>query len=141
MASLAYLLAVFLDPVQAALVLAAVLVYRGPHPVFVAGAVAAAVSETIMVASGYAWGEFVLPRLAACLMQAAVLNWLVRAILRAGEAGGAARRALAWLGIDWFPTKPATAGARPQHRSQAQRLAPWNMRAYVRRRLYRLLQR
>ncbi len=143
MASLAYLLAVFLDPVQAALVLAIVLVYRGPQPVIVAGAVAATASETIMVAaaSGYTWGELILPRLVACLMQAAVLHWIVRAILRLSEAGGTARRGLSWLGINWLPTNPAAAVGRPQDRSQAQRPAPWHMRAYVRRRLYRLRQR
>ena len=141
MASLAYLLAVFLDPVQAALVLAIVLAYRGPQPVIVTGMVAAAVSETIMVAaaSGYTWGELILPRLVACLMQAAVLHWIVRAILRPSEAGGTARRGLSWLGINWLPA--VAAFGRPQERSQARRLAPWHMRAYVRRRLARLRKR
>jgi hypothetical protein len=154
MASLAYLLAVVLDPVQAALVLAIVLAYRGPHPVIVGGTVAArgphpvivggtvaaAASEAIMVAaaSGYPWGEFVLPRLVACLMQAAVLHWIVvRAIPRPSEAGDTARRGLWRLGmINRLPSPAVAAVGRPQERSQSQRLA--HMRAYVRRRLARL---
>jgi hypothetical protein len=140
MASLAYPLAVLLDPVQSALVLAIVLVYRGPQPVIVAGVTAAAASETIMVvaASGYTWGEVMLPRLAACLMQAAVLHWIVTAILRMREPRDAARRGLSWLGIT-PPAGPAFGGL--QKRSRAQRLAPWHMRAYVRRRLARLRRR
>jgi hypothetical protein len=140
MASLAYLLAVALDPVQAALVLAIVLAYRGPHPVIVGGTVAAAASEAIMVAaaSGYPWGELVLLRLVACLMQAAVLHWIVvRAIRRPSEAGGTARRGLWGLGmINRLPSLAVAAVGRPQERSRAQRLA--HMRAYVRRRLTRL---
>jgi hypothetical protein len=130
MAGLAYLLAVFLDPVQAALVLAIVLAYRGPQPVIVAGTVAAAVSEAIMVAaaSGYPWGEFVLPRLVACLMQAAVLHWIVRAIRRLSEAGGAARHGLWRLGTINRLAAVAAVG-RPQEHS---------LGAYVRRCLARL---
>jgi hypothetical protein len=94
MAMLAFLLATLLDPVQAALVLAAVLLYRGPQPILVAGAAAAAVSETVtvMAAVDYTWGELLVPRFAASLVQAAALWWLVR-LMRQARPGGDAPQA------------------------------------------------
>ena len=67
MATLEFLLAALLDPVQAALVLVAVLAYRGPLPVLVAAAAAVIASETIMglAAADYTWGEAIAPRLAS----------------------------------------------------------------------------
>jgi len=81
-ATLAFVLAAFLDPVQAGIVLAFVLVHRGPQPIVVAGVVAAVVSETVMAlaADGYMWGELIVPRAVSSLMQAAVLCWLIRLI-------------------------------------------------------------
>jgi uncharacterized membrane protein YeaQ/YmgE (transglycosylase-associated protein family) len=89
MATLSFVLAAFLDPVQAGLVLAVILVHRGSLPVIVAGIIAALVSETVMAlaADGYVWGEFILPRAVSSLMQAAVLCWIVRAV-RSIRAGG-----------------------------------------------------
>jgi hypothetical protein len=125
MAMLAFLLATLVDPVQAALVLAAVLLYRGPQPILVAGAAAAALSETVTVVAAvdYTWGELLVPRLAASLAQAAVLWWLVRLMRQArigGDAPQAGGEATAALGS-------LSAGA------AGHRFAPWHMRAYVRR--------
>ena len=80
MATLGFVLAAFLDPVQAGIVLAVVLVHRGQLPVVVAGLCAALVSETVMAlaAADYAWGELIVPRMVAALLQAAVLWWVVR---------------------------------------------------------------
>lgn len=139
MATLAFLFAAFADPVQAALVLAIVLAYRGPQPVAVAGATAAAVSETVVVlaADGYTWGELIAPRLVASLMQAALLVWIVRLVRHArpvtDTAGNAGRFADA--------TRAAFGGSASVAVSIAQRLAPWHMRAYVRRRVARLRSR
>ncbi len=120
MATLEFLLAAVLDPVQAALVLVIVLAYRGPLPIPVAAVLAAVVTETIMVlaADDYTWGELLSPRLVSSLMQAAVLCWAVRRV---------------------WPGRAATAqqGAEP-HSPRSSRLAPWHMRAFVRRRLARL---
>src|SRR5262245_18498572 len=76
MVTVAFLLAAFLDPVQAALVLAVLLLYRGPQPILVAAAAAAVASETVIMlaAADYMWGELIAPRLVASLMQA-VLIW------------------------------------------------------------------
>ena len=86
MATLAFVLAAFLDPVQAGVVLAVILVHRGALPVVVAGVFAAVVSETVMAlaADAYVWGEFILPRVVSSLMQAAVLCWIVRAVRPGG---------------------------------------------------------
>jgi hypothetical protein len=91
MATLSFVLAAFLDPFQAGIVLAVVLVHRGALPVIVAGAVAAVVSETIMAlaADDYMWGEFVAPRLVSSLLQAAVLCGVVRWV-RSLRTGGSA---------------------------------------------------
>jgi hypothetical protein len=82
MATLDFVLAASLDPVQAVFVLAVVLVYRGPHPIIVAGAIAALVAETVMLvaADDYLWGELIAPRAVSCFVQAAALCWIVRAI-------------------------------------------------------------
>ena len=91
MATLGFVLAAFLDPIQAGFVLAVVLAYRGPLPVIVAGVVAAVVSETVMAlaADDYVWGEFVAPRLVSSLMQGAILCWAARWV-RSLRAGGSA---------------------------------------------------
>ena len=98
MAMLEFLLAASLDPVQAALVLAVVLAYRGPLPVLVAAVTAAVASETIMALAGtdYTWGEMLAPRLVSSLAQAAVLCWIVSLVWpgRAGSAPQPIRRAL-----------------------------------------------
>jgi len=89
MATLAFVLAAFLDPVQAGIVLGVILVHRGPLPIIVAGAIAAVVSETVMVlaADDYMWGELIAPRVVSSLLQAAVLCWLVR-FIRPSRIGG-----------------------------------------------------
>jgi hypothetical protein len=118
MVMLEFLLATLLDPAQAALVLAAILAYRGPRPVLVATVTAAVASETIMAlaAADYTWGEMAAPRLVSSLAQAAVLCWIV--------------------GLVW----PRRAAALEQA-ARAPRLTPWHMRAFVRRRLVRLRER
>ena len=138
MATLAFVLAAFLDPVQAGIVLAVVLVHRGPLPVLVAGAVAALVSETVMAlaADAYTWGELVAPRMVSALLQAAVLCWVVRWVrsIRAGigaaQAGprGSAGNAAAMLG------SLAGGGALPP----GGRTPPWPVRAHMRRRVRKL---
>jgi uncharacterized membrane protein YeaQ/YmgE (transglycosylase-associated protein family) len=82
-------LATFLDPVQAGIALAVVLVYRGALPAIVAGVVAAVVSETVLAlaAAGYTWGEWFAPRVVSSLLQAAVLCWVVR-LVRSMRMGG-----------------------------------------------------
>jgi hypothetical protein len=136
MATLAFLLAAFLDPVQAALVLAIVLGYRGPQPILIAAAVAATASETIMMlaAADYTWGELVVPRLASSLMQAAVLCPAVRLIRKH------------WMGLarpdsERLQGSPLTTLRSLMTGAATHRLAPWHMRAYVRRRLIRLRSR
>lgn len=119
MATLEFLLAAVLDPVQAALILVIVLAYRGPLPIPVAAVLAAVVTETIMVlaADDYTWGELLSPRLVSSLMQAVVLCWAVRLV--------------------WPGRATVRQGAEP-HSPRSSRLAPWHMRAFVRRRLARL---
>lgn len=133
MATLTFVLAAFLDPVQAAIVLAVVLVHRGPQPIIVAGVIAGVVSETVMAlaADGYVWGELIAPRLVSALMQAAVLCWILRVVRPglgrgavgprgAGRARGSPAQTFASLGGGGpLPSRPA----------------PWHMRAYVRRRM------
>jgi hypothetical protein len=118
MVMLEFLLATLLDPAQAALVLAAVLAYRGPLPILVATVTAVVASETIMAlaAADYTWGEMAAPRLVSSLAQAAVLCWIV--------------------GLIW-----SRSAAPLQHAARAPRLTPWHMRAFVRRRLVRLRER
>jgi hypothetical protein len=137
MAMLAFLLATLLDPVQAALVLAAVLLYRGPQPILVAGAAAAALSETVtvMAAVDYTWGELLAPRLAASLAQAAALWWLVRLMRQARAGGDAPQTGEPFAGEATAVLGSLSAG------SAGHRFAPWHMRAYVRRRLRRLRMR
>jgi|SRR5262245_10102326 hypothetical protein len=120
MVMLEFLLAALLDPVQAALVLAIVLAYRGPLPILAAAAAAAVASETIMASAGadYTWGEMLAPRLVSSLAQAAVLCWIV---------------GLAWPGRAGSASQPSVA--------RSSRLAPWHVRAFVRRRLVRLRER
>jgi hypothetical protein len=110
MAMLEFLPAALLDPVQAALVLAIVLAWRGPAPIPVAAVAVAVASETVMVlaTADYTWGEMMVPRLVSSLVQAALLCWIV-GLVRSSR--GAPR--------------PQTAGA--------SRLTPWHMRALVRR--------
>jgi hypothetical protein len=141
MSTLAFVLdvlAAFLDPVQAGIVLAVVLVHRGPLPVIVAGAVAALVSETVLAlaADAYTWGELVAPRMVSALLQAAVLYWVVRWVrsirtgIGASQAGprGSAGNAAAMLG------SLAGGGALPH----AGRTPPGHVRAYMGRRIGRL---
>ena len=111
MAMLEFLLAALLDPVQAALVLSVVLVWRGPVRVLVAAVGAAIASETItaLAATDYVWGEMMVPRLVSSLAQAVVLWWVVR---------------LVWPGRS-APHDPAVPSSR---------LAAWHMRTLVRRR-------
>jgi hypothetical protein len=92
MAILGFLLAACLDPIQAGIALAIVLVHRGALPVIVAGLAAALVSETVMAfaANDYAWGELVVPRTVAALLQAAVLWWVVRCVRSLRSRGSAA---------------------------------------------------
>jgi hypothetical protein len=92
MATIAFLLAACLDPIQAALVLAIAGVYRGPLPILVAGTAAAAASEAVMAlaANDYALGELLAPRLVAALLQAVAAVWAIR-LLRGVAKGGLAR--------------------------------------------------
>jgi hypothetical protein len=118
MATLGFVLSAFLDPIQAGIVLAVVLLYRDALPVVVAGVSAAVVSETAMAIATdtYTWGEDLPPRTVSALMQAAILWWAVRWVrsVHSGggpstEAGGAgAATALAPLGKRHAqPTAPA----------------------------------
>jgi hypothetical protein len=140
MVTLAFLLAAFLDPIQAALVFAILLLYRGPQPILIAAAAAAAVSETVIMlaAVDYTWGELIAPRLVASLMQAVLLAWIVR-LLRPSAAGAVARSGAQRLAGNVMNVVAALGSLAAA--SQAQRLAPWHMRAYVRRRLLRLRSR
>jgi hypothetical protein len=117
MAMLEFLPAALLDPIQAALVLAVVLVWRGPAPVPIAAVAAAVASETVMAlaAADYTWGEMMVPRLVSSLVQAALLCWIV------GLPGSGP-------------------GAPQQRAARSPRLTPWRMRASVRRRLSWLLE-
>jgi hypothetical protein len=146
MVTLAFLIAALLDPVQAALVLALVIAYRGAHPILVAGTAAAVISETIiaLAGSGYVWGELIAPRLVAALMQAAALAWMVNLVRSAARSVGAS------LGISRFSSGRAPAAVAdpgiggvssasfevPPSGSGRRRISAWQMRAYARRHLY-----
>jgi len=138
MATLAFLVAACLDPVQAVLVLAFVVAYRGVQPILVAGAAAALVTETTMAlaASGYVWGELIAPRLVAALMQAAVLLLAVRIVRGvAGCAGGVIG------GGRLFSGARTAAFEVLESRSAPRRIAPWLTRSHLRRHLARLRRR
>jgi hypothetical protein len=131
MATLSFVLAAFLDPVQAVIVLALVLVHRGTLPIVVAGVGAALLTETVMALAvdGYVWGEWIWPRLASSLLQAALLCWVVRfARLALAGARGAAGRASGHAAAFG-----SLGGGDPL--SSASRSAPWQARAYIRRRI------
>jgi hypothetical protein len=107
MAILGFVLASFLDPIQAGIVLVVLLVHRGALPVIVAALCATLVCETAMAlaAADYVWGELLAPRMVSALLQAAVLWWAVRWLrsFRRGSAapagsGGAAGNASAGFG-------------------------------------------
>lgn len=134
MATLSFLLAAALDPIQAAIVLAALIIYRGPQPVIFAGGVAAVVSETFLVlaAIDYTWGELIAPRLITSLTQAALLCWLIRLLGRLRVTG------VARSGISAFSSTPSASLQSLSRRPSLHRPAPWHIRAYVRRRIYRL---
>ena len=137
MATLAFVLAACVDPVQAGLVLAIILVHRGPQPILVAAAVAAVVSETasVLVADEHAWGELLAPRAVASLLQAAILAWLVR-FIRQSRTGGDVAQAEAGAA-----SGNATASLAAEPPPPVSRIAPWHMRTYVRRRLKKLRSR
>jgi hypothetical protein len=118
MAMLEFLPAALLDPVQAALVLAVVLSWRGPAPIPVAAVAVAVASETVMAlaAENYTWGEMMVPRLVSSMVQAALLCRIV-GLVRPGP------------------------GAPQQQAARSSRLTPWQMRALVRRRLNGLRER
>ncbi len=82
MATLAFILASFLDPVQAGIVLAILCLNQGPFPIIVTAAIVAVASDTVMAfaAPGYVWGELIAPRLISALMQAAILYWIVHVV-------------------------------------------------------------
>jgi hypothetical protein len=161
MVTLAFLIAACLDPVQAALVLAFVLVYRGPQPILIVGAAAAVVCETVMVvaADDYVWGELIAPRFVAALLQAAVLVAAVTVLRTAARVAGTA------LGVSWLAASDETeafeasqAGLGAVSRSEresrpdsgptssgpasghafgpgSRRIALWHMRSHARRRV------
>jgi len=135
MVTLAFLIAACLDPVQAALVLALVIAYRGPLPIVAAGAAGALITETVMMlaAPDYVWGELIAPRLVAALAQAAV------AVLAVWAVRGAARSAGAALGIGWLATDGGSAALDAlEPRPVSARMALWHMRSYARRRISEL---
>jgi hypothetical protein len=126
MTTLEFVLAAFLDPVQAGIVLALLLMHRGPQPVAVAGVLAALFAETAMAlaADAYSWGELIAPRLLSSLMQAAVLVWtgrLLQAVRATGARGGASGHRAAFGSLDGG----GALGSRP---------ALWQSRAYIKRR-------
>ena len=137
MTTLNFLLAASLDPVQAALVLAIVLAYRGPQPLMMSGVAAALVTEAVMVlvAPGYVWGELIAPRIVSALLQAAVLLGCIRL------AGWGARRVGAWFvsggsgpgELAGLEAAASGGGATP--------IDAWHMRGYARRRTYKLSKR
>jgi hypothetical protein len=81
-ATLAFILASFLDPIQAGIVLAILCLNQGPLPIIVTAAIVAVASDTVMAlaAPGYMWGELIAPRLISALMQAAILYWIVQVV-------------------------------------------------------------
>src|SRR5262245_17959249 len=119
MVILAFLLAAFLDPVQAALVLAVLLVYRAAPLILAPAAAAGAASETVIMlaTSDYMWGELIVPRLAASLMQAVLIWWMIRLVgqLWSGAEAGAQR-----LGGSVMAALGSLTAS-----TAAQRLAPW----------------
>jgi hypothetical protein len=137
MATLSFLLAAALDPVQAAIVLAVLIIYRGPQPIILAGATATLAAETLLALAAvhYTWGEVVAPRLVASLIQAALLCWLIRLFGRLRVTG------VARSGVGAFSSPPVASLRSLSTRSTLHRPAPWHMRAYVRRRIYRLRSR
>lgn len=137
MATLAFLVAALLDPVQAALVLALMLAYRGPQPVLVAAAATAAISETVTVMAGidYSWGEMLAPRLTAALVQAGALWWLMKLVRQALSGARPATSAAQLTSEAPPPSGTFTA------EQVGQRSAAWEMRAYIRRHVQRLLTR
>ena len=89
METLAFIVAAFLDPLQAGIVLAVLCLYQRPMPILVAALVAVVASETIMAFAGpgYLWGELIIPRLLASLLQASTLYWVVRFVLALHRRG------------------------------------------------------
>jgi hypothetical protein len=114
---LQFLPAALLDPVQAALVLAVVLAWRGPAPIPVAAVAVAVASETVMVlaAADYTWGEMMVPRLVSSMVQAALLCRIAGLV------------------------RPSRDTPR-QQAARSSRLMPWHVRALARR-LYWLRER
>jgi hypothetical protein len=143
MVTLAFLVAACLDPVQAALVLALVVAYRGPLPIVVAGGAAVLITESVMAlaAAGYVWGELIAPRLVAALLQAAVAVfavWLARTAAR--RAGGALGGALgAAPGADRLAADCGAVTLEAlEPRAVPPRMAPWQKRSYAHRRIDKL---
>jgi hypothetical protein len=134
MVTLAFLIAACLDPVQAALVLALVIAYRGPLPIVAAGTAAALITETVMTlaAADYVWGELIAPRLVAALAQAAVSVLAVWAVRSAARSAGAA------LGIGRLAADGSAALDVLEPRPVSPRMALWHMRSYARRRISEL---
>jgi hypothetical protein len=131
-------MAACLDPVQAALVLALVVVYRGPLPTVVAGSAAALIAETVMAlaADGYVWGELFAPRLVAALLQAVAAVALVWAVRQVARRTGVALGLLAPRGADADRTAAMPAAREEPPAAVAPLgLALWHMRAYARRRI------
>ena len=138
MVTLEFLMAACLDPVQAALVLALVVVYRGPLPTVVAGCAAALIAETVMAlgANGYVWGELFAPRLVAALLQAVAAVAAVWAVRMAARGAGVALGLVAPLGADAGGTAAVPAALEAPPRPAAPLgLALWHMRAHARRRI------
>jgi hypothetical protein len=133
MVTLAFLIAACLDPVQAALVLAIVIAYRGPLPTVVGGIAGALITEIIMMlaAPGYVWGELIAPRLVAAMLQASasvLVVWVARSAARSvGAALGVGRAG------DGTATLPATPNVL-ESRSMPARMTLWHMRSYARQR-------
>jgi hypothetical protein len=134
MATLDFVLAAFLDPVQAAIVLVVLLVHRGALPILVAGVAAAVLSETVMAlaADNYVWGELIGPRLVSSLLQASLLCWVVRLVRLALAGGGARGRAGRASG---HAAAFGSVGGGGGPLSSASRAAPWQARAFIRRRI------
>jgi hypothetical protein len=99
---------------------------------------AAAVAETVMVlaAVDYGWGELMAPRLVASVTQAALLGWLVRLARQLRMGSAAAGSGVVRPGAGRLPA--SAAAMFESIGGPMRRLAPWHMRAYVRRHLERL---
>jgi hypothetical protein len=89
----------------------------------------------LLAVDEHAWGELIAPRLAASLMQAALLGWIVR-LVRHASPGTDTRNAGRFADAARATMESASVAV-----SIARRLAPWHMRAYVRRRVERLRSR